>query len=359
MCEKQCRDENGFKCHLTSESHRRQMDIFGQNPSRVIEGYSQEFESMFLEHLRRTHPFSRVSANVVYNEFIADRNHIHMNATKWVTLTAFVKYLGREGKCKVEDTEKGWFITLIHKDPEAEMEEKRRKRKENAEKEEEERHARMLAAQIEKAKAAAPRESAEERPSHELDRRKLDGPLGFSMNIQTRTLDQQGPTSGFVQTPTFNFENDEALQHVQHPPPSKRSKLEELIKRDMKSKAVNASRDHPHDHWLMPNIIVKIMSPALKAHGYYKQKGSIVQVIEGRVGEIEMLESGDIIRVDETELETVIPKPGGRVLIVRGRYKGKEAELLEIDTDKFMARIRLGHQEHWVEYEDISRTAKT
>lgn len=59
------------------------------------------------------HPASRVSAKVVYNEFIADKNHIHMNSTQWLTLTEFVKYLGREGKCKVEETEKGWFITLI------------------------------------------------------------------------------------------------------------------------------------------------------------------------------------------------------------------------------------------------------
>ena len=34
MCQKQCRDENGFKCHLTSESHKRQMMVFGQAPMR-------------------------------------------------------------------------------------------------------------------------------------------------------------------------------------------------------------------------------------------------------------------------------------------------------------------------------------
>jgi hypothetical protein len=67
--------------------------------------------SLFLP--ARRHPASRVAAKVVYNEFIADRNHIHMNSTCWLTLTEFVKYLGREGKCKVEETEKGWFITLI------------------------------------------------------------------------------------------------------------------------------------------------------------------------------------------------------------------------------------------------------
>ena len=44
------------------------------------------------------------------------RNHVHMNSTKWLTLTEFVKYLGRTGQCKVEETEKGWFITLINRD---------------------------------------------------------------------------------------------------------------------------------------------------------------------------------------------------------------------------------------------------
>lgn len=116
MCGKQCRDENGFKCHLTSDSHRRQMELFGQDPGRVIEGYSEEFEASFMDHLRRAHPHARVAATVVYNEYINDRNHIHMNSTRWLTLTEFVKYLGRSGQCKVDETPKGWFITLIHRD---------------------------------------------------------------------------------------------------------------------------------------------------------------------------------------------------------------------------------------------------
>jgi len=33
----------------------------------------QEFEADFLELLRRSHPFSRVSAKTVYNDFIADK----------------------------------------------------------------------------------------------------------------------------------------------------------------------------------------------------------------------------------------------------------------------------------------------
>jgi Domain of Kin17 curved DNA-binding protein len=70
----------------------------------------------------------------VYNEFIADRHHIHMNSTKWYTLTDFVKYLGREGLCKVDETPKGWFISLIHRDPVEEIEEQKRLARRKAEK---------------------------------------------------------------------------------------------------------------------------------------------------------------------------------------------------------------------------------
>lgn len=71
---------------------------------------------------------------MVYNEFIADRNHVHMNSTKWYTLTEFVKYLGREGLCKVDETPKGWYISLIHRDPVEEIEEQKRLARRKAEK---------------------------------------------------------------------------------------------------------------------------------------------------------------------------------------------------------------------------------
>lgn len=40
MCVKQCRDENGFKCHQTSEGHLRQMRIFAENPEAVMKEVS-------------------------------------------------------------------------------------------------------------------------------------------------------------------------------------------------------------------------------------------------------------------------------------------------------------------------------
>lgn len=53
LCEKQCRDENGFKCHQTSEGHLRKMQQFGSDADGVVDKYSQEFEQAFLDHLKR------------------------------------------------------------------------------------------------------------------------------------------------------------------------------------------------------------------------------------------------------------------------------------------------------------------
>ena len=116
VCAKQCRDQNGFKCHITSEAHLRQMELFGQNQSRFIDGYSEEFLKEFLQLMSISHRNSRVAANVVYNEFIANKQHTHMNSTRWTSLTEFVKYLGREGIATVDETPKGWFLTYTPED---------------------------------------------------------------------------------------------------------------------------------------------------------------------------------------------------------------------------------------------------
>ena len=90
MCEKQCRDENGFKCHTMSESHQRQLLLFGENSGKYLSGYSKDFEKAYTDILRRQYPEKRVHANVVYQQYINDKDHIHMNSTCWVTLTSFV-----------------------------------------------------------------------------------------------------------------------------------------------------------------------------------------------------------------------------------------------------------------------------
>ncbi|KAJ2488296.1 hypothetical protein IWW37_004914 [Coemansia sp. RSA 2050] len=151
MCEKQCRDQNGFKCHCASESHQRQMAIFAEHPERYVEQFSQEFEEVFLSILSRRYGTKKVHANQVYQEIIADRQHLHMNATKWDTLSDFAMYLGREGKCRVEDSERGWLIEWIDNSPEALARKAAIMKKERQEMDDEQREQMLLQEQIERA----------------------------------------------------------------------------------------------------------------------------------------------------------------------------------------------------------------
>lgn len=86
------------------------------------------------------------------------------------------------------------------------------------------------------------------------------------------------------------------------------------------------------------------------------------KVVDKYVGEISMLDSGDVVRVDQAELETVIPSAGGRVRVVNGAHRGNRGELLEIDTGAFAALVRLAKapaegRRVWFEYEDICKLA--
>lgn len=151
MCEKQCRDDNGFKCHITSESHQRQMMLFAENTGRFMSEYSRDFHTGFMQVLQSRHGTQRVNANMVYQQYIADRNHVHMNATGWMSLTQYVKYLGREGLAHVEETDKGWFITWIDRSPDTLARQEAVLKKERAMKSDVEIERRLLEEQIAKA----------------------------------------------------------------------------------------------------------------------------------------------------------------------------------------------------------------
>ncbi|KAJ7069951.1 domain of Kin17 curved DNA-binding protein-domain-containing protein [Mycena amicta] len=153
VCEKQCRDENGFKCHAASESHLRQMLVVGENAGRHISNYSQEFQSEFVRLLSRRFGTKRVRANQVYQEYISDKNHVHMNSTRWVTLTEFIKYLGRAGIARVDETEKGWFIAWVDNSPKALAKQEASLKKDRAAMSDEQRERILITEQINRAKA--------------------------------------------------------------------------------------------------------------------------------------------------------------------------------------------------------------
>lgn len=152
VCEKQNRDENGFKCHVQSESHVRRIQAIGtEGTQRVISDYSKDFQHDFIQLLRTSHNTKPVLINHFYQQYIADKEHIHMNATRWPSLTEFAKHVGREGICRVEENDKGLEIAWVDSSPEAMRRQEAIRKKERQDKGDEEREQKLIRAQIERA----------------------------------------------------------------------------------------------------------------------------------------------------------------------------------------------------------------
>lgn len=294
-----------------------------------------------------------------------------MNSTQWATLTEFVKYLGRTGKCKVEETPKGWFITYIDRDSETLFKEKMKNKRIRADLAEEEKQEREIQKQIEKAEqflstvrnGDIEKENIEsaEPPFKEL---KLEGgvKIGFALGSKSNVGKEKGESSSrlvFEENEEKERKNTKMKENGSTGKSGK-STLEELMREEEKAK----ERSNRKDYWLCEGIIVKIMSKTLAEKGYYKQKGVVRKVIDKYVGEIEMLESKHVLRVDQEELETVIPHIGGLVRIVNGAYRGSNARLLGVDAEKFCAKVQVekgiydGRVLKAVEYEDICKLAQ-
>lgn len=129
------------------------MLVVGESAGKHIADYSMQFQSEFVALLSRTCGTQRVKANNIYQDYIRDKNHLHMNATRWVTLSGFVQHLGQAGIVRVEDTEKGLFISWIDNSPKALAKAEANLKKERLNKSDEQRERDLIAEQIERATA--------------------------------------------------------------------------------------------------------------------------------------------------------------------------------------------------------------
>jgi DNA/RNA-binding protein KIN17 len=138
-----------------SEVHVRNMQLIGEDPKRAIKDFSAQFKRDFLQLLRTAHREKPVQANQFYQTYIANKEHVHMNATHWPSLTEFVKTLGREGICRVTETDQGLFLAWIDDSPEALRRRDAIKKKERQDKGDEEREQRLIREQVERAQERA------------------------------------------------------------------------------------------------------------------------------------------------------------------------------------------------------------
>ncbi|XP_063164522.1 DNA/RNA-binding protein KIN17 [Candoia aspera] len=363
MCQKQCRDENGFKCHCMSESHQRQLLLASENPQQFMDYFSEEFRNDFLELLRRRFGTKRVHNNIVYNEYISHREHIHMNATQWETLTDFTKWLGREGLCKVDETPKGWYIQYIDRDPETIRRQQEQEKKKKQDLDDEEKTAKFIEQQVRRGLEGKDQEGP---IFTELNRENDEEKVTFNLNKGASTSTAAAHSKGSLLGPSVLKAAGAVLpvKHKEIPLTSRQTKekkrksaLDEIMELEEEKK--KAART---EHWLQPEIVVKIITKKL-GEKYYKRKAVVKEVIDKYTAVVKLIDSGDKLKLDQTHLETVIPAPGKKVLVLNGGYRGNEATLQGISEKTFSATVLIesgplkGRQVDGIPYEDISKLA--
>eukprot|EP01102_Stenamoeba_stenopodia_P006257 TRINITY_DN1712_c0_g1_i2.p1 TRINITY_DN1712_c0_g1~~TRINITY_DN1712_c0_g1_i2.p1 ORF type:complete len:300 (-),score=85.37 TRINITY_DN1712_c0_g1_i2:91-990(-) len=140
----------------------------------------------------------------------------------------------------------------------------------------------------------------------------------------------------------------------------KLSAMEEIRLREQAEKE-RLAKLKAGDNWVCPGLVVKVMNKKLLDGKLYGKKGVIQEVIDKYLAVVKMIETGDVIRIDQEQLETVLPAPGGKVKLVNGIHKGELATLLSVKVEDFCASVRLDTGPRTadvlnrVDYEDICK----
>lgn len=306
MCEKQCRDENGFKCHIMSESHQRQLLLCATNPDKFQDKFSKSFLDDFLYLLKRRWGTKRVWNNTVYNEYIMDRQHIHMNSTKWLTLSEFTEWLGKEGYCETDYQDgKGWFLAYIDNDPQTLARKKEIEKMLRKQDRDEDEQRIKIDALIEQGKIKEAREEA-------------------YLNEETRIMGANGRGGDGPASKKVKFGEESKIVHIASIEIKNRNKFLALEK---------------EERWIQIGAVVKVKSDAIPE--FHKQKAWIKE-INGYNCVLQHLKLEKMkARFDQKDLETVIPQVGRQVIVMKGNLAKKSGILKEIRQKEFCVSVEV------------------
>jgi DNA/RNA-binding protein KIN17 len=335
------------------------MRLFAENPNSVLDEFSRDFEKGFMDTLSRGHGTKRILSNKIYQEYIADKHHIHMNATVWTTLTGFVKYLGKEGKCVVDETEKGWFIQYIDRDPKMLARQMRADERKQADVDDEDRMKKEIELQVRAAEERLLAQPAAEAVAEEEEQTALEGaePKSVSMALGSRLAAKKRPRIGKAA-----FGMDEEDEAGEEQPRSKRpSALSQLIQESRRAAPpVSAPVAAPASCWLRKGIVVKV------AEGEHEGRKATVKAVRADSSAELALHSSSaqglpLLVLPQRSLQTVVPRAGERALLVRAVgavAAGGEVRVLALDEQRGSCELRLlssGQLLRRVSYDDICR----
>jgi len=117
-----------------------------------------------------------------------------------------------------------------------------------------------------------------------------------------------------------------------------KEKSKKKIKKQVKKSSPNLIR------WVRPQIRVRVISKKLGGGVYYNKKARVEDVVSQSAFVVVMEEGGRLVEdVHEDDVETVVPKIGGRVMILSSSqdHRGEIGKILEKSTKKATAFVQL------------------
>lgn len=125
----------------------------------------------------------------------------------------------------------------------------------------------------------------------------------------------------------------------------RRRKRDGESRRDNKERPSKRSKEEPSSSrrrmtWVIPNIRVRIVTERL-GRKYFKEKGIVVDVTS-KGATLRLDKTGTVLdRVLEDYLETALPKPGGKAIVLTGRNKYAKGKLLERNSKSGKGSIQI------------------
>jgi len=269
------------------------MLLVGEDPRKFINDYSNQFKRDFLQLLKTAHGEKKVHMNNFYQEYIKDKEHVHMNSTKWPSLTEFAKYLGREGVCRVEEGDKGLEIQWIDDSAQAIARKEDIKRKERMAKGDEDMESRLLEQQIRKAREAAEKAGRiETPPPRELADGDTAGPIKMSFSLGARAAPkQQSPPKEQSADVTVQIESYSATDQVSRPGPTPQ-KQESAGDEDEETEEARPEAPKPEAKPKMSLSLggkAKPSNPLMKRNPLAKKKDTAVAAPEKKMSNAERI----------------------------------------------------------------------
>lgn len=370
MCNRQCRDKDGFNCHLKTETHKRNVEIVSRNPEEFINKYSYEFESGFLDILKRSSHDIFVSANKIFQEYISDKFSTHLNATRWSSLTGFLKHLEAKGKCEMIVTEKEIKIKYVDLSPESLREKMEKEKRIKSALQEEKRKIEEMKKMMEKA------ESGKNVAKKSIDGNNLSSYVdpeslkNISFNLETKNknlvkhnlsqlnedtekkIEIHKTLKDVIDIDTPLIGNKRKIEVALYINKDKYEDYNEKNKKsgtsDDSTSYINHEIDLVNSPWLSKCLVVRIKDKELNNGKFLNKKAKVIDIDPQNefIAEVEIITEDPnsnkiMLKIDQAYLEPVIPKEDSSVIILFGNHKNKVGQFKEIDLSRKSCTIRI------------------